>query len=204
MIKVKCLHPKVPYGANCYILSSGNEYAVVDPSVSYKEALKSCDVSNMSLKYIIVTHAHFDHILEIDTWAKNGAPVAISAEDAPALNDSYKNCYSIFLGVDKVYCGEVMTLFNGQKLNLGDDVMEVISAPGHTLGGIVLSANGSMISGDTIFARGYGRYDLPGGDPISLLKTIKSLIAFPDDTVVYPGHGDQETIGEIRKYLNML
>ncbi len=202
MLEIKCAAPIAPYGSNSYIISSADEYAIIDPSAPYNEVSRQYNLEGKRLKYIIVTHAHFDHILCIDSWSQMGAVTYVGREDQASLSDSYKNCYSLFLGENKVYYGKSVPLGNGDILKLGDDEIRVISTPGHTPGGIALASDNVLFSGDTIFAKGYGRYDLPGGDREALVNSIEKLLSLPDDITVYSGHGEPATVREIKIYLN--
>jgi glyoxylase-like metal-dependent hydrolase (beta-lactamase superfamily II) len=199
MIEIKKLDATVPYASNTYLVTSLNECAVIDPSAPYSEDI----LEGKILKYILLTHAHFDHFLEIDSWVSaTGAEVIISKNDADALSDSYKNCYSIFLYQDKGYRGEAKAVKSGDTLTLGDEVIEIEEYPGHTVGSIVYTAGKSAFVGDVAFAGGgYGRCDLPGGNTRSMLSSLKKIITLDDDTVLYPGHGDSTTVSEYKKHL---
>ena len=199
MIEIKKLKSIVPYAANSYILFSGDECAVVDPSAPFRE---DC-LEGKSLKYILLTHGHFDHFLEIDSWVNNtNAVVVVSKNDRKALSDAYKNCYSLFLYQDKGYYGEVKEVSEGISLLLGDESIYVSEYPGHTVGSVVYTIGNIAFVGDVAFAGGgYGRFDLPGGDGKSLMQSLKRIINLDDDTVLYPGHGDTTTVAEYKKHL---
>ena len=201
MIEVSLLRPTVGYASNCYLISSGENYAVVDPSVSYEEASRQRYIKPSLVKYIIVTHAHFDHFLEIDSWVNaTGAKVLVGEADRCALSDPVRNCYSMFLGTKGGYFGESMPLSDNSHIPLGDDFIKVISLPGHTPGGIGLYFNDTLIVGDTVFAAGFGRYDLPGGDFDALKGSIKRVFSYPRDTLILPGHGVGAQISIINKH----
>lgn len=200
MMTVRLITGGEGYAANCYLLSSANQFAVVDPSVSYAEAANSVYIPSGALKYIFITHAHFDHILEIDSWVKEtGATVIVSVYDKSALSNPALNCYSLFLGSQSGYFGNVTTVNEGDALLLGDDVIEVMSLPGHTPGCVAYKCGNDILVGDTLFAFGFGRYDLPGGDFESLKASLKRLLSLNEETVIYPGHGEMSNIGKIRK-----
>ena len=203
MLEIRCFHPEESYGSNCYVVSSGGSFAVIDPSVSYADVLRLCHIPDGALKYIIVTHAHFDHILEIDSWVENtGATVIIGSPDRPSLSDSHRNCYSVFFGVNKGYFGEAVGVNDGDVITLGDDILEIIATPGHTPGGIAIKCADEIFVGDTVFAFGYGRCDLPGGDFDTLVHTIREIYRLSEETAVYSGHGEPSTVGRIKEYLN--
>ena len=204
MLSVSTLTPTLSFGSNMYILESGGEYAVIDPSVEIMDALRRCPFDKDSLKYIIITHAHFDHFLEIDSWKKEtGAAVLVSEYDGASLADSYKNAYKVFFGVERGYYGPYTTLSDKEEIHLGDDILTVYSTPGHTQGGICLLCGNVMFSGDTVFANGgYGRYDLPGGDYETLVASLRYLCTFDKGIKVYPGHGGPTDIAEIYSYFS--
>lgn len=195
MIKVDL--PSAPYSfsANSYILTSGNECCIIDPAVPYSQSLYFGN-----LKYIILTHCHFDHILEIDSWVKaTGAKVLVSRYDGKGLSDPRINCYYQFFNSEKGYSGEYGTLADKDLIVIGEDKLCVMECPGHTPGSIALVAQGFAIVGDTVFAGGgYGRCDLPGGNYVLLRKSIDKLMSLPEETVLYCGHGPQTTVREYK------
>ncbi len=204
MINVYTLTPIDTFGSNMYIIESEKEYAVIDPSVDFFIAARSYPEIKHGTKYIILTHAHFDHFLCIDTWkAQTDAEVLIGRYDAPALSDPYKNAYKIFYAKDCGYFGKYTPLDHGNELVLGNEHFKVIATPGHTPGGISLLFCDNIFVGDTVFADGaYGRYDLPGGDLEALIHSIKYLKALDGALTVYPGHGRSFYADEIKKYFS--
>ena len=196
------LLPIEPYGSNCYLLSSCGEFAVIDPSADYNVALKAHPEIEGKVKCVLLTHAHFDHFLAIDSWVENCETVYIGAQDSASLSDSTKNCYLGFLGVDDGYYGNVKCVDEGDIIELGDEKISVISCPGHTPGGVSYKVADNVFCGDTVFAGGgYGRCDLPGGDIDVLEKTlIKLITTLPSETVFYPGHGTTTTLKELIYY----
>ena len=202
MLDIRNLRPVEPYGSNCYLISSGGEYAVIDPSADYSTAVISHPEIEGKVKYVLLTHAHFDHILAIDSWADKCDAVCIGADDADFLPNASKNCYLGFLGVYDGYHGECRTVSDGDVLTLGDAKISVIGCPGHTPGGVSYQIGNDIFCGDTVFAEGgYGRCDLPGGDIDVLEKTLIKLIShLPNEAVLYPGHGKSTTLQELIYY----
>ena len=196
------LSPTEPYGSNCYLLSSGGEFAVVDPSADFSTAIKSHPEIEERIKYILLTHAHFDHFLAIDSWKEKCHAVCVGSPDAESLSDSAKNCYLGFLGVDDGYYGAYQCVNDGDTLPFGDDEITVIACPGHTPGGVSYKIGDAVFCGDTAFAGGgYGRCDLPGGDIEVLEKSLIRLITeLPSEAVFYPGHGPSTTLKELIYY----
>ena len=196
------LRPIYPYGSNCYLLASNGEYAVIDPSADYSEALKKHPEIEGKVKCVLLTHVHFDHILAINSWVDKCDTVYVGEDDGQALADSTKNCYLGFLGVDDGYYGAYRTVKDGDVIPFGDEKINVIGCPGHTPGGVSYKIGNSVFCGDTVFAQGgYGRCDLPGGNIEVLEKTLIKLIThLPQDTVFYPGHGGSTTLKELIYY----
>ncbi len=201
-MEVLIFEPKEHFLSNMYIIYSGKEAAVVDPSQKFERAKDVLITYGLKIKYIIVSHAHFDHILSIDDWVENtGAEVICGFEDAEALSNSSLNCYYRFLRRDIGYYGEYTTVIDGDVLKLADENITVISTPGHTRGSITLKTDRSLFVGDVIFENGsYGRYDLPGGDAYTLALSISKLCDLDEALTVYSGHGPKTTIKEYKKY----
>ena len=202
MLNIRNLRPVAPYGSNCYLLLSAGEYVVIDPSADYSDAIKAHPEIEGKVKYVLLTHAHFDHMLAINSWADKCETVYVGDADSPALSDAAKNCYLGFLGIDDGYYGPYQRLKDGDDIRLGDEVIKVIACPGHTPGGVSYKIGNDIFCGDTAFAGGgYGRCDLPGGDIDVLEKTLIKLITqLPGESVFYPGHGASTTLKELIYY----
>lgn len=203
MLHIFKLVPNGYFGSNCYIIESGGEWAVVDPSVEYSVAVRSYPSLVGNLKYILLTHAHFDHIYAIDSWQPENAVVKVGVNDALALSDPNLNCYLGFLGVRDGYFGKYETVDDGDRIILGKEEIEVISTPGHTRGGVSYKCANDVFVGDTLFAEGgYGRCDLPGGDSAELDKSLFKLFSRMPVGRFYPGHGDSATFEDTIKYFS--
>ena len=196
------LKPVESYGSNCYLLSSDGEYAVIDPSADYQETLNKYPEIQGKIKCVLLTHAHFDHFLAINSWADKCEQIYVGVGDTAALSDPYKNCYLGFLGVDDGYYGDYNAVNDGDVITLGTEKISVLACPGHTPGGVSYKIGDALFCGDTAFAGGgYGRCDLPGGDIDALEKTLIKLIThLPENTVFYPGHGATTTLKDLIYY----
>lgn len=193
--------PKDYFGSNTYLISSGDESAVIDPSVNVECASDFFSDGTHTLKYIILTHAHFDHICEIDSWTFKFplATVIVGAGDKDMLSDSYLNCYRIFTGADKGYYGEYTAVSDGDVLYLDDEKLTVMETPGHTSGSISILTEDKIFVGDTLFSEGgVGRCDLPGGNFYALRESVNKILNLPHDATVYCGHGDSKRLREIK------
>ena len=198
MIKIECFTPRGYFGSNTYLIEADGEYAVVDPSVEYEKVLLTHPEIAGKIKFILLTHCHFDHIIKIDSWCVCGAEVVIGKDDRAGLADPYVNCYLGFLGLRDGYFGSARCVEDNEVLFLGNEKIIVVACPGHTLGGVSYKIGTNIFVGDTVFAGGgYGRCDLPGGDINVLEKTIIRLITKEDDAILYPGHGDKTTLKDL-------
>lgn len=200
MLNIEFLRSPHPFAANCYLISSAGEYAVVDPTAPFDASL-----CNGTVKYILLTHAHFDHILEIDSWvAATGAEVVLAKNEVAALSDPMRNCYKLYNGTDNGYFGESKGLSDGDILPLGDTEIRVIECPGHTAGCAAYLCDGSAFVGDTVFAGGgFGRFDLPSGNYNLLRESISKLVSLPNEIVFYPGHGESTTNKQYKQDIGM-
>lgn len=200
-MKVFTISSDYNFGANTYLIESGGEYAIVDPGASIERVKSKHNFDLNKLKYIILTHAHFDHILFIDDWAnKTNAEVYASKNGAVALRDSSKNLYLQFLRLDNGYYGRVSTVSNGDTLMLGETALKIYSSPGHTECSIIISAENALFVGDTAFeGDSVSRYDLPGGNLEKLKESVEKIRSFPAGTIVYPGHGPETESSKIKR-----
>ena len=175
------------YASNTYVLISGADATVVDPSVDIQDIKMA--LGSSKLRYILLTHCHFDHILKLDSLrAETRAEVCIHKNDAEMLKDPELNG-SEFFGLEFASSGADRLLEDGEIIALGKEKIEVISTPGHTPGSVCYDCGNILVCGDTLFTSGYGRYDLPGGDPRALYNSLHKLASRNDDPTIYPGHG---------------
>ena len=186
-------------GTNCYFISDEvtGQTAIVDPADSFDVIKDKIEKFGLRVKYIILTHAHFDHMLaleELRDYTK--APLCVHTLDNDYLSDPDKTCMSVFGGRDDVIRSAEILLEEGSSLFLGKQEIKVIHTPGHTLGSICLIFDKTIISGDTLFRGDIGRYDLYGGDFRTLCNSLKRLSEFDDDYRLCPGHGMSTTLGE--------
>lgn len=190
-----------PFATNCYIVGSesGGEGMIIDPADKAKEILKKVEDLKLDIKLIALTHGHVDHIGALTEVKKaTGAEVAIHADDAKSLRKQLlKVVFGLFYPTppppDRL-------LKDGNSIDVGGLHFAVLHTPGHTPGGICLLGEGVVFSGDTLFNHSVGRTDLPGGSYNKLMNSIQTkLMTLPDETIVYPGHGPDTTIGAERK-----
>lgn len=187
------------YGTNCYILAdeASGEAAAVDCALfdaDYRHLLEITGVK--TLKYILLTHGHFDHVCGVaDLKDACGGEVCISEADAPCLTDEKVNLntYTGFGTFRPVPPDRI--LHNGDILTLGETELRVLETPGHTPGSVCFLTDTALFSGDTLFRLSMGRTDMPGGSTRRLFASLKLLGELPGEYDVYPGHGELTTLG---------
>ncbi len=193
-----------PLQCNCSILydTAANDATVVDPGGDVAKITAFLESHHLSLRQIVVTHAHLDHIAGAKLLAeKTGAPVLFHQADIFQL--SWMEQQAAWMGVSNPRVAPPdMSAEAGLKLSVGAETGEVLHTPGHTEGSISLHFPQSrlLLAGDTLFRGGIGRTDLPGGNGPLLLASIREkLLPLADDTVVIAGHGPSTTILEERE-----
>ena len=190
--------PVGPIMANCFIVGCEEtlQAAIIDPGDEAERILQAVAESNLSVTHIINTHGHFDHVgANRRMKDATGAELAIHPDDAPMLSQLSQSARMFGLTAENSPEANIL-LSDGQTLTFGNHTLTVIHTPGHSMGGVCLKTDGVVVVGDTLFAGSIGRTDLPGGDYDTLIRSIKDrLLTLDDDTVVYPGHGPQSTIG---------
>lgn len=198
--------PVAPIGANCYIVSEADEAFIIDPGGNAEKIIRAA--KNFNVRYILLTHAHFDHIgaLNSITAAFPDAKTAVSTFEHDWLYLPQLN-FSEDFGLTFVFKGKVdLKLEDGMTLDFAGTKIKVLHTPGHTPGSTCFYIENSgkpvLFSGDTLFRSSIGRTDLPGGNGRKIVESIKTkLLTLPDETVVYPGH-DENTSISLEKKLN--
>ncbi len=191
-----------PLQVNCYILADQKtkEAVVIDPGDDADDILKIIREKGFTVKSIVNTHAHFDHVGANKALKDaTGAELLLHEADAPVLAMASRQSRSF--GLNPVVSPPAdRYLKHGDVVTAGEVSLKVLHTPGHSPGGISLLEQGIVFTGDSLFAGSIGRTDLPGGDLLTLLRSIKSnLMVLPDETKVFPGHGPASTIGEERR-----
>ncbi|HUU23237.1 MAG TPA: MBL fold metallo-hydrolase [Phycisphaerae bacterium] len=194
------------FAANCYVLveeGSPGTCWVVDPGLGVEALLDHLRKKALTPRRILLTHCHGDHTAGMAA-VKAAFPEAVltaPSAEAARLSDPMMNLSGLF-GFHLVVPEPDETVGAGEELAMGGLTWRVLATPGHTPGGVCFHcpAASVVITGDTLFATGVGRTDLPGGDTQAMLESIRTvLLALPDDTRVLPGHGPPTTIGAERR-----
>ena len=192
-----------PLEVNCYILGCEDtkEAAIIDPGDNADEIISNIEKEGLNPKFIINTHAHFDHIGGVKVIQDHFKIDFILHEGDLFLVENASEQATAF-GLKPISKPEVnKNVTNGEKVNLGDKSITVIHTPGHSPGGVCYYSGNNVFVGDTLFAGSIGRTDLPGGSYDTLINSIKeNLFPLGDSTIVYPGHGPSTTIGNEKEH----
>lgn len=156
-----------------------------------------------TLKLIVTTHGHWDHFGEnAAVAAHTAAPIAVHPLDAHRLTDPQP----LWAPFEIPACVPAVELAEGGEIRFGEIRLTVLHTPGHTEGSVCLwsADDGLLFSGDTLFAGGWGRVDLPGASPEQMVESLARLATYDDPLRVLPGHGPETTIGRERAWLDLV
>lgn len=177
-----------PIDNNNYLLidEESKEAALIDCSTVDSDVRMFLKEAGATLKYILLTHGHFDHVAGI---RPTEAKVVMHEADLNILNQT--NLYLPAFGIPEITIPKIdIFIKDNDILRLGDTEIKVIHTPGHTQGGVCYLVDDMLFSGDTIFRESVGRCDLEGGDFVQIVDSIKSKIfILPENIKIYPGHG---------------
>ena len=186
----------------CYIVWCETTYeaAIIDPGGNEDTILSHCKENDLHVKYIIDTHGHPDHVCGNGRLKEEtGAEIIMHRDDAAFFWQPEVKEYFSMLGLPESPKPEIL-VNDGDIITIGKEQLQVLHTPGHTPGGICLYSNPDCFTGDTLFVRGVGRTDFPGGSTQELMQSIREkLLVLPPETIVWPGHGyggKKSTIGQ--------
>jgi len=189
-------------GNNTYVIvdDATKEAAIVDPSFESDQLLPELQEKGLTLRYLLLTHAHFDHVIGNAFYASTvGLPIALHRADLPLLRALPEQGRMFGVPVEPSP-DPTIWLEEGKPLTLGETTIQVLFTPGHSPGSVTFLVDDAAIVGDVLFAGSIGRTDLPGASHQTLLDSIRTrLLTLPDETRVLPGHEDETTIGEERR-----
>lgn len=190
-----------PLGTNCYIVYGDDGIAaVIDPADSGERIKSVLEERGLRLEAVLLTHAHFDHIMAIDEVRGNHSRLYVHRDDKRMLNDPYLNCMVQFSGKEKSFGEPDVELCDGDVITFGQTELRVMHTPGHSKGSVCYVGDGCIFSGDTLFRESIGRTDLYGGSFNSLKESLKKIAALEGDYRVYPGHGPSTTLDYEKNY----
>lgn len=190
------------FTANCYLVTDDitKDSFLVDPGAygtRQSEYIKSQGIEK--LKYILLTHGHFDHVTGVKQFRDEfSAKVVIHENDEACLRDSLKSL-GIAHGIRATGIEADITVKDGDKLAFADKEIQVIHTPGHTKGGVCYKIDDLLFTGDTLFKGTVGRTDFPGGSMEEIIASVNKLSALEGDYKIYPGHEAETTLNHERE-----
>jgi hydroxyacylglutathione hydrolase len=189
--------PNGIFESNTYILSDERECVVIDCGVNTREIMDIVESKGLHVKYIILTHGHFDHTYHVKSLKeKTGAKLCLHEDELELYQNPMLNGSRMF-GAGRGFetSAPDILLKDGQKLQAADLNLEIIHTPGHSPGSICILSGSTLFTGDTLFAMSIGRTDFPGGSHKAMTESLQKLFTLDDSIEVYPGHGPKTTIG---------
>ena len=190
-----------PLGTNSYLVDNGTDALAIDVGGDPAPMLDFLQTNSLSLRAILVTHRHFDHLYGVSALQKaTKAPAYVpTGEEVIARTEASRGG---IWGMPLVPDFSESPL-SGHEMVIGPFAITILDTPGHTPGSVsyYFAAEGCVFTGDALFYRSIGRTDFPMGDHATLLKSVRNtLFALPEETVVYPGHGPETSIGDEKQH----
>jgi len=191
--------PVGPLQTNCYIVYDGNSSLVIDPGDEPDIILDEIKKNSLSVDYIIITHAHFDHIGAVpEIKEATSAKIALHPDELILYESAPEQATLWGFELPAMPSPDIF-IEDGSKIEIGSLTLRVMHTPGHSPGGISLYGDGFVFTGDTLFAGSVGRTDFFGGSIERLKESFRRLLSLPPETIIYPGHGESSKIGIERK-----
>ncbi len=185
---------------NCYLVvdDRSNRAVIVDPGSEGERLIEAIDRSGAELEGIWITHAHVDHVGAIAAVKRKwDVPIYLHPLDRRLYEAASRQAQVYGVPFEEPPAPD-LEFGDGQQVKVGDAEMSVMHAPGHAPGHVVIHGNGIALVGDCLFAGSIGRTDLPFSNPPQLAASLEKISALAPETVVYPGHGMETTIGQER------
>ncbi len=193
-----------PVDTHTYLIAdegTGEAWVADAPHDTAEIVLSAARQRNWRVKRIVLTHGHFDHLLDVPRYVAAGLPITACPLDRPLLEVPQPALFGLPIEMPEVPIDE--EIGEGDSLNLGPHEWQVWHVPGHSPGHVVLycADRSTLIGGDLLFQGGYGSVDLPASVPAQMAASRRRLLALPDETRVLPGHGPETTVGAEREWL---
>lgn len=201
---------KTGHITNTYIVKERktNKVLVIDPAFNEQKILEKIQEFDGKIEGVLITHSHADHIAALAKLIENtGVKVYVHEQDLEGIWDGRLNEQEIVqVVVEPVDKENVQTIVDKEKVLLGDVEFEIMHTPGHTKGSVVIYSKKEniMFSGDTIFARSYGRTDLIAGSSEDMKKSLDKLFDTFEDIHVFPGHGEAFSLEQAKRGIRLL
>ena len=196
-MNIKCFDSYI-FHSNTYIAYDAGEAAIIDCGAPCGEISKYVREHALTVKFIILTHGHCDHVDFIDEYVKEfpEADIICHEDEVKVLTDIQANVSWLF-GRTRVYDYPYKTVKEGDSIKIGAVTFSVMHTPGHTPGGICLHSESERIvfTGDVLFFDGCGRTDFTYGSPSDMWLSLQRLLRLDEETIVYPGHDRATKIG---------
>lgn len=204
MIEIK----SIPVGilqTNCYIITdkTSGEIAIIDPGASSEKLDSIIDRNRNKIKYILLTHGHYDHIGYVNQLkSKTNAKLVIGKEEEVFLTDNSLNLSNSFSFMKMSIQGikADITLSDEDTFMLGETVIKFLHTPGHTVGGGCYLIDDNIFTGDTLMKLSMGRTDLPTSNDKAMIYSLKKLSQLEGDFNIFPGHGEISSLSYEKKY----
>ena len=185
-----------PLQVNCYIVYENQSCVVIDPGFEPERIMKTCEQLGLTIEAILLTHGHFDHVGGVQPLVQaTGCALWMSQGDWSQVRNPMNDYLYPIANCDFT---EVQFCEDGQVIRAADLAFSVLETPGHSWGSVCYRCGDAIFSGDTLFASGCGRTDLPGGDWNTIRESLRRLADFPGNADVYPGHGESTTLDNER------
>lgn len=191
-MKIVTLHTTM-LETDTYVVINGGRAFVVDPGADAERIVAAAEAEGAKIEWVLLTHAHFDHIGAAAALQREGAQIVLHRDDVKLIK-SFQNL-SVLAGVKVEHFTPDVTVAGGETLDVAGVSVKVIHTPGHTAGSVCYVAGDVIFSGDTLFALSYGRTDFPTGSFAQLKNSVvNKLFALEGDYKVLPGHEGPTTL----------